>query len=360
MKRAHNFSAGPATLPTEVLKKAQDEILNYKATGVSIMEMSHRGPHYTEIDQQAKERLRRLLGLGDDFEIMFLQGGATTQFMQVPFNFLREDETADYINTGAWSRKAIKEAKRFGKVHISYSSEEDHFDHVPAQNETRFDHDSRYVHFTSNNTIFGTQFPEEPKTGGIPLVCDASSDFLSRPIDVKKYGLIYAGAQKNLGPAGVTVVIIRKDFLETAKGDDDVPTMLNYHSHTGKILNTPPTYPVYLMNLVLGWIEEKGGTEYFESFNKEKAEKLYGVIDEDEFYRGTARTDSRSLMNVTFRLPTEDLEAKFLEEAAEHDLLALKGHRSVGGVRASIYNNCKMVSVDALADFMMTFREKNG
>lgn len=359
MKRAHNFSAGPAALPTEVLKTAQEEILNYRGTGVSIMEMSHRGPHYTEIDQQAKERLKRLLGLGNDFEIMFLQGGATTQFMQVPFNFLRENETADYINTGAWSQKAIKEAARFGNVHVSYSSEDSSFDHVPTQDQMEFNEASRYVHYTSNNTIFGTQFRTEPDTNGIPLVCDASSDFLSRPLDVQKYGLIYAGAQKNLGPSGVTVVIIRKDFLQTNKGDD-VPTILNYRSHVGKIFNTPPTYPVYLMNLVLGWIEDKGGLDYFKTFNEEKAAKLYAEIDRDEFYRGTVQNNSRSLMNATFRLPSEDLEKTFLEEAKAHDLLALKGHRSVGGIRASIYNNCPMISVDALTDFMEQFRKEKG
>ncbi|MFN1836281.1 3-phosphoserine/phosphohydroxythreonine transaminase [Balneola sp. MJW-20] len=359
MKRAHNFSAGPATLPTSVLETAQNEILNYKGSGVSIMEMSHRGPHYTEIDQQARERLTRLLGLGDDFEIFFLQGGATTQFMQVPFNFLREDETADYVNTGAWSQKAIKEAKRFGNVHVSYSSEDSHFDHVPSQDQMKFDPSSRYVHFTSNNTIFGTQFKKEPETNGIPLVCDASSDFLSRPIDVQKYGLIYAGAQKNLGPSGVTVVIVRKDFLQTNKGDE-LPSILNYKSHVGKILNTPPTYPIYLMNLVLGWIEEKGGLKYFEQFNDDKASKLYGTIDKDDFYKSTVQESSRSLMNVTFRLPSEDLEKKFLEEAKEHDLVALKGHRSVGGIRASIYNNCPMASVNALTDFMEQFRNQNG
>lgn len=360
MNRVHNFSAGPATLPLEVLEKAQDELTEYKDKGRSIMEMSHRSAEYEAIDQQAKERLTELLGLGNDFEIMFLQGGASSQFMMAPFNFLSEDETADYIDTGRWSNKAIKEAKLFGNVHRPFSSSESGYDRVPTDDELNFSDDPKYVHFTSNNTVAGTQFPTEPKTDGVPLVCDASSDFLSKPIDVSKYGIIYAGAQKNVGPAGVTIVIIRKDFL--AQADTiNVPTILQYQTHTEKIFNTPPVFNVYMVNLVLEWIQEKGGLSYFKKFNEEKASLLYDEIDKDDFYRGAVEKDSRSIMNATFRLPTEDLEQIFLKEAQEdHDLYTLKGHRSVGGVRASMYNACPRESVETLVDFMADFRSKNG
>jgi len=359
MKRVHNFSAGPATLPFEVLEKAQSELVEYKEKGRSLMEMSHRSAEYTEIDQQAKARLSSLLGLGEDFEVMFLQGGASSQFMMAPFNFLRENETADYIDTGRWSDKAITEAKKFGKVHVPFSSSEGNYDRVPKQSELEFSDNPVYVHFTSNNTVAGTQLPTEPETDGVPLVCDASSDFLSRPIDVDKYGLIYAGAQKNVGPAGVTIVIIRKDFLERAK-TEGVPTILRYQTHTGKIFNTPPTFNVYMVNLVLDWIQQKGGLSYFESFSEKKASLLYGEIDKDDFYRGAVEKESRSLMNATYRLPSEELEQKFLSEAAEKDLVALKGHRSVGGIRASMYNAMPMESVEALVSFMQEFRDKNG
>ncbi len=358
MHRVHNFSAGPAALPKEVLEKAQAELLDYKNSGTSIMEVSHRGPAYTEVDNQARERLSRILNLGDDFEILFLQGGASTQFMMVPYNLLYDGKEADYINTGAWSTKAIKEAKRFGHIHTTFSSEDENFNRVPDDGELQFISDSTYVHFTSNNTIFGTQFRKEPDTGGIPLVCDASSDFLSRPIDIQKYGILYAGAQKNLGPAGVTVVIVRRDILDRL--NTDIPTILSYKTHVGKLFNTPPTFPVYMINLVLEWIEEKGGISYFDDLNTRKAELLYELIDNDDFYRGTAEKTSRSYMNVTFRLGTEELESDFLQEAAEYDLVALKGHRSVGGIRASIYNACTMESVEALADFMNHFRSKRG
>ncbi|MTI87637.1 MAG: 3-phosphoserine/phosphohydroxythreonine transaminase [Balneolaceae bacterium] len=358
MKRVHNFSAGPATLPTEVLETAKEEILDYKGLGASVMEISHRSPEYTQIDAEAKESLKRLLGLNDDFHIMFLQGGASGQFMQIPFNFLSEGQTADYISTGRWSVKAIKEAKLFGNVHVPFSSEDDNFTHVPG-NKLDYTEDAAYVHFTSNNTVVGTQFPSEPETNGIPLVCDASSDILSRPVDVDKYGMIYAGAQKNLGPAGVTIVIIRKDFLAGAN-KKNIPTLLDYNTHTQKIFNTPPSYPVYMVNLVLKWIEGKGGLPFFQELNTKKANLIYSTIDEDDFYRGTAQVDSRSKMNITFRLPSEELEQTFLEDAKKHDLVALKGHRSVGGIRASIYNACELESVETLVSFMNDFRSKKG
>jgi phosphoserine aminotransferase len=359
MNRIHNFSAGPATLPLEVLEKAQSELVEYKNKGRSLMEMSHRSAEYTEIDQQAKARLSSLLGLGEDFEVMFLQGGASSQFMMAPYNFLRENETADYIDTGRWSDKAITEAKKFGNVHVPFSSAEGNYDRVPKQGELNFSDNPVYVHITSNNTVAGTQFPTEPETHGVPLVCDASSDFLSRPIDIDKYGIIYAGAQKNVGPAGVTIVIIRKDFLEKAK-TEGVPTILRYQTHVGKIFNTPPTFNVYMVNLVLDWIQKKGGLSYFENFSNKKASLLYGEIDKDGFYRGAVEKESRSLMNATYRLPSEELEQKFLSEAAEEGLVALKGHRSVGGIRASMYNAMPMESVEALVNFMQHFRDNNG
>lgn len=359
MQRVHNFSAGPAALPLEVLKKAQEELTNYHGKGASIMEMSHRGAEYSEIDKQATERLKNLLHLDDNYHVLFLQGGASTQFMMVPYNYLKQGGSADYINTGAWSTKAIKEAKLFGNVSIAYSSEEDHFTKIPSQDELKLDPKANYVHFTSNNTIFGTEFFKEPETGNVPLVCDASSDFLSRPIDISRYGIIYAGAQKNLGPSGVTVVIIRNDFLERA-GTEGIPTILKYQIHAQKIFNTPPTFAVYMVNLVLDWLERKGGTEAIETVNREKAELLYSEIDKDDFYTGTADKASRSNMNVTFRLSGEDLEKRFLAEALENGMIGLKGHRSVGGIRASIYNACTLDSVKVLVDFMGNFRKTAG
>lgn len=360
MNRVHNFSAGPAILPVQVLQKATEGLLEYKNKGRSIAEMSHRSDEYTEIDQQAKSRLTELLGLGNDFKIMFLQGGASSQFMMAPFNFLREGQTADYIDTGRWSDKAIKEAKLFGNIHIPYSSSDSGYDRVPGDpSELNLSEAPEYVHFTSNNTVAGTQFDAEPETNGVPLVCDASSDFLSKPIDISRYGIIYAGAQKNVGPAGVTIVIIRKDFLDRAN-TEKVPTILQYQTHAEKIFNTPPAFNVYMVNLVLEWIQDKGGLDYFKQFNEEKAGLLYDEIDKDDFYRGAVEKDSRSIMNATFRLPSEELEQQFLKEAENHDLFTLKGHRSVGGVRASMYNACPRESVETLVNFMAAFRSKNG
>jgi phosphoserine aminotransferase len=359
MNRVHNFSAGPATLPLSVLEKARDELTDYRGKGASIIEMSHRSPEYTEINKQATERLKRLLGAGDDWEVLFLQGGASTQFMMTAHNFLNSDRTANYIDTGTWSAKAIKEARHFGNVHISYSGKEGNYSHIPASSELTFADDAVYTHFTSNNTVAGTQFRKEPASGGAPLICDASSDFLSRPIDLDKYGLIYAGAQKNLGPAGATVVLIRKSFLENQR-PEAIPTILNYKTHIEKLFNTPPVFAVYMINYVLEWIEEQGGLKHFEEFNQTKAGLIYSEIDQDDFYRGTVEKGSRSLMNVTFRLPSEELEKKFLTEAAAKNLVNLKGHRSVGGIRASIYNACPMDSAKALAGFMAEFRNQNG
>lgn len=359
MKRVHNFSAGPATLPLSVLEKAQQELVNYREKGASIIEMSHRSPEYTEINEQATQRLKEITGADDDWEILFLQGGASTQFLMVPYNFLARGQTADYIDTGSWSSKAIKEAKLFGTVHVPYSGKEGNYSQIPGGADLDLSGNAVYTHFTSNNTIFGTQFHKEPEAGGSPLVCDASSDFLSRPLDMDKYGLIYAGAQKNVGPAGVTVVMVRKSFLEKQK-QDPIPTIMNYKTHTEKLFNTPPVFAVYFLNYVLEWIQEKGGLEWFDRYNTEKAYLLYSEIDSDDFYRGTVEKDSRSKMNVTFRLQNQDLEPVFLSDAAKAGLVALKGHRSVGGIRASIYNACEKESVEALVQFMQEFRSKNG
>lgn len=357
-KRIHNFSAGPAVLPLEVLQKAQEELVDYRGSGSSIIEMSHRGPEYTEVDQQARARLGQILGLNDDFEILFYQGGASLQFLMVPYNFI-QGKTADYINTGTWAKKAIKEAKLLGDVHIAFSSEDSNFSRVPSDEELQFSGKGSYLHFTSNNTIFGTQFRREPASDGMPLACDASSDFLSRPIDIKRYGVLYAGAQKNAGPAGLAIVIIRKDMLDKAK-KESAASMLSYPVQVGTLFNTPPVFGVYMFNYVLEWLQEKGGPEAMDVINKEKAALLYDEIDRDDFYYGTAEPASRSLMNVTFRLKEESLEKAFLEESKKADMSGLKGHRSVGGFRASIYNACPKEGVEALVSFMQEFRRTKG
>lgn len=358
MDRAHNFCAGPATLPLPVLKKVQQELTDYRGKGASILEMSHRSEEYTEINRQAVLRLKKLLNTGDDWDVLFLQGGASSQFMMVPHNFLSPDRTADYIDTGIWSDKAIREAKILGNVHVPFSSKSEDYTRVPTDRELQLSDKATYVHFTSNNTIYGTQFTSEP-TVDAPLVCDASSDFLSRPLDLDKYGLIYAGAQKNLGPAGVTVVLIKKSFADL-QAKNDIPTILNYKTHMKKIFNTPPVFAVYMVNYVLEWLEESGGIEHFQAINNKKSDLLYSELDRDDFYNGTVKNDSRSKMNVTFRLQDEGLESLFLKKAEHNGLLALKGHRSVGGIRASIYNACSMESVKALVSFMREFRNTNG
>jgi phosphoserine aminotransferase len=339
--------------------KVQEELLNYKDSGSSIIEMSHRSPQYTEINEQAVSRLKKILGAGDEWHVLFLQGGASSQFMMVAQNFLDKTRTANYIDTGTWSAKAIKEAELFGDVHTSYSGKENGYSHIPLDSELTFAENAAYTHFTSNNTIFGTQFRKEPASGDALLVCDASSDFLSRPVDLDKYGLIYAGAQKNLGPAGVTIVMIRDTFLDTQQ-PGAIPTILDYKTHAKKIFNTPPVFAVYMVNMVLEWIMDQGGVEAFEEINSRKADLLYSEIDSDDFYRGTVEKDSRSKMNATFRLANEELESKFLNDAARHHLVALKGHRSVGGIRASIYNACPLESVEALVDFMKEFKRSHG
>ena len=358
MDRAHNFCAGPAALPLPVLEKVQAELTNYRGKGASILEMSHRSKEYTEINRQAVSRLKHLLNAGDEWEVLFLQGGASSQFMMVPHNFLSRERTADYIDTGTWSDNAIQEARIFGNVHVPFSSKNENYTRVPSDDELELSGNAGYVHFTSNNTIYGTQFPSEPSVDA-PLVCDASSDFLSRPLNLDKYGLIYAGAQKNLGPAGVTVVLIKKSFADS-QANKDIPTILDYKTHMKKIFNTPPVFAVYMVNYVLEWLEQSGGISHFQSVNQLKSEKLYAELDRDDFYYGTVQKGSRSKMNVTFRLNDENLESLFLKEAEQHGLLALKGHRSVGGIRASIYNACTLESVNALISFMKEFRNTHG
>ncbi len=357
-KRVYNFSAGPAVLPEEVLKQAQEELLVYPGAGMSVMEMSHRSKNFNDIFVEAQNNLRKLLDIGDNYTILFLQGGATLQFSMVPLNLMPTKNKADYIVTGAWSKKAVKEAKRVGEVNIAATSEESNFSYIPK--EFNLSEDASYVHFTSNNTIFGTQFKTEPEVGNVPLVCDASSDILHKKIDVNKYGLIYAGAQKNMGPAGATLVIIRNDLLE--RSSDELHTYLNYKIHAGKnsLYNTPPSYTVYIIGLVYKWLLNMGGLDEMYKRNVEKADILYNYIDEsDGYYRGTAAKEDRSLMNVTFRMPSEELEKKFIAEATEKGFVGLKGHRSVGGLRASIYNAFPKKGVEDLVQFMSDFKKNN-
>ena len=356
-KRLHNFSAGPAVLPESVLMEVREELPVYGDIGASVMEISHRSPEYTAIVESAERTLRKLLGLGEDWHILFLQGGASLQFYQVPLNFLPSDGSADYLVTGSWAKKALAEAKRIGNTHVAASSDDRNFSYIPGPDARSFDENAAYVHFTSNNTIFGTQYREEPDAPA-PLVCDASSDFLSRPIDVDRYGLIYAGAQKNLGPAGVTLVLVRDGFLQ--KRNQNLPTMLDYGTHVGTLFNTPPVFAVYVVEKVLRWLDGLGGLRAIQKQNEEKANALYTRIDRTDFYRGTADRASRSYMNVCFRLQDEASEKQFIADAKEAGLLALKGHRSVGGIRASIYNACPVASVEALISFMDDFERRNG
>ncbi len=356
-ERVFNFSAGPGTLPLSVMEEVRDELPIYGSEGASIMEVSHRGKSYTEIHEGTQALLRKLLGLSDDWHVMLLQGGASMQFHQVPLNLLREDASADYLDTGKWSEGAIKEAKMIGRVNVAASSAADDYTYIPEPSDWHLDSGAAYLHYTSNNTIFGTQFGYTPQAD-VPLVVDASSDFLSRPIDAQAHGLIYAGAQKNIGPAGVTVVLLRDDMLQGRKSG--LPTMLDYGTHAAKLYNTPPAFTIYVVHKVLRWLDEMGGVQAIEAINDRKAAALYNRIDATDFYRGTARPGSRSKMNVTFRLPNEVLETNFIAKAKEHDMVGLKGYRTVGGVRASIYNAMPEEGVQALVSFMDEFERTNG
>jgi phosphoserine aminotransferase len=358
--RIFNFSAGPAILPVEVLEQAQRDLLSLPGVGMSILEISHRSKPFEDILAGCEADLRTLGGIPDGYRVLFLQGGASLQFSMVAMNLLPAGGSADYIVSGSWSQKAVKEAKRVGSVKIAGTTESGNFARVPRQNELTLDPKAAYVHYTTNNTIFGTEFQYLPDTGSVPLVADTSSDIFSGPIEVSKYALIYAGAQKNLAPAGVTLVIIRDDMLE--RTPSSLPTMLQYgvHVENKSMYNTPPVFAIYIMRLVLAWLLKQGGLAAIGARNARKANKLYAAIDRTEFYRGHAENDSRSRMNVTFRLPSEELEKKFIKDATAAGLDGLKGHRSVGGLRASIYNAFPEEGVDALVQFMSEFERRNG
>jgi phosphoserine aminotransferase len=359
-KRIFNFNAGPAALPLPVLEEIQESFLDFAGSGMSVTEVSHRSKWFDAVINDAVARTKRLLGLGDNFEVLFIQGGASLQFCMIPMNFLAGGGTADYVNTGTWSTKAIKEAEIQGRdIKVVASSADRNFAYIPKGID--FTPRATYVHITSNNTIKGTQWAAFPDTGGVPIVSDMSSDIMSRPLDVDRFGMIYAGAQKNIGPAGVCMVIIRKDMLDLVP--DTIPTMLRYATFAAKnsMFNTPPCFAIYTVQLIMKWLEETvGGLEKMEAHNVAKANRLYSLFDESGFYKGTADTDSRSLMNVTFRLPSEELEQAFVAAALEEGLGGLKGHRSVGGCRASIYNATTMEAIDALVSFMQAFERKNG
>jgi phosphoserine aminotransferase len=360
MSRVFNFSAGPAALPEEVLKQAQEEMLDCRGSGMSVMEMSHRGKEFSGIAAQAETDLRELMAIPDNYKVLFLQGGASSQFTAIPMNLLRGSQGADYICTGSWSKKAIAEAKRYCEVNIAATTEESSFTTTPDQNNLQLSSEAAYVHYTPNETIQGVEFPYVPDTGEVPLVADMSSNILSRPVEVSKFGMIYAGAQKNIGPAGLTVVIIREELL----GDvvPSTPTMFNYATmaDAGSMYNTPPTYGWYLAGLVFQWLKQKGGLQGMAEINERKAGKLYAAIDASGFYKNPVEMKSRSWMNVPFTLADAELDASFLEEAKKAGLVTLKGHRSVGGMRASIYNAMPEEGVDALIDFMADFEKRNG
>lgn len=360
MSRVFNFSAGPAMIPQAVLEKAQSEMLDWNGTGMSTMEMSHRGKDYMSIANKAMADLREVMAIPDTHEILFLQGGASSQFAMIPMNLLRGKKTADYINTGAWSKKAIAEAKKYCDVNIAATTEEGKFSNAPSQEELKLNPDAAYVHYTPNETIGGVEFDYIPETNGVPLVADMSSTILSRPIDVSKFAVIYAGAQKNIGPAGLTVVIVRKDLIgETIDG---TPSMFDYKTHADNdsMSNTPPTYGWYLAGLVFAWIKDQGGLTKMAEINERKAGKLYAAIDGSDFYGSPVAINNRSLMNVPFTLKDAELDKVFLEEAAKQNLVTLKGHRSVGGMRASIYNAMPEAGIDALVKFMGEFAAKHG
>ena len=358
--RVFNFSSGPAVLPMPVLEEIQRDLLALPSAGMSILEISHRSAAFEKILADAEADVRTVAGIPAGYKVLFLQGGASTQFSMVPMNLLTPGATADYIDGGSWAEKAIKEAKKVGTVNVAASTKSENYARIPLQSELKLTPGAAYVHMTSNNTIEGTEYTALPDVGGAPLVSDTSSDMFSRPLDVAKHALIYAGAQKNLGPSGVTLVIIREDML--ARSQKSLPTMLNYavQAENGSMYNTPPTFAVYTLGLVMKWLIAQGGLTAIAAVNERKAQKLYAEIDRTGFYRGTAHQDCRSLMNITFRLGTEDLEKAFVKESTAAGLDGLKGHRSVGGMRASIYNAFPEAGVDALVAFMREFERKQG
>ncbi len=358
MARVHNFCAGPAALPVDVLEQAQKEMLDWQGAGLSIMEMSHRSAEIVAIAEQAEADLRELLNISDDYAVLFLQGGASSQFSAIPLNLLKDGATADYVNTGQWSKKAIKEAKRYGNINVAASSEDDSFASIPAFSSWNLSKDAAYLHYTPNETIGGVEYFWTPEVDA-PLVADMSSTILSRPIDVSKFGVIYAGAQKNIGPAGLTIVIVRKDLLGNAAAA--TPTMMDWKTaaDNDSMYNTPPTYSIYLAGLVFKWLKAQGGLAAMEKLNRAKAEKLYAYIDNSGFYATPVEIESRSLMNVPFTLKDAELDKAFLKGADEKGLLNLKGHRSVGGMRASIYNAVPMQAIDDLIAYMQEFAAAN-
>lgn len=361
-ERAYNFNAGPAALPLAVLERAQQEFVEYQGIGMSVMEISHRSSEFEALNNETQELLKELFNIPSGYHILFLQGGASTQFAMIPMNFLKPGLTGNYVHTGAWADKAMKEAKLLGgEVHVAASSEAHKFMRIPELNEIQIAPNAAYLHITSNETIEGTQYQDYPSTGNVPLIADMSSDILSRPVDVSKFAMIYAGAQKNLGPSGVTVVILREDMLQDLP--KDIPTMMNYgtHAKNNSLYNTPPAYSIYMVNLVLKWLKEQGGLSAMEQKNKEKTKLIYDAIDASNgFYRGCAETGSRSIMNLTFRLASEELEKLFIQESAAAGFVGLKGHRSVGGLRASTYNAVPYEACQALSQFMRDFMQRNG
>jgi phosphoserine aminotransferase len=360
MSRCFNFSAGPANLPLDVLKQAQHDLVDYQGTGMSVMEMSHRGKDYMAIHQNAERNLRALMDIPENYSLLFLQGGASTQFTAVPLNLFSSNRTADYVNTGAWAKKAITEAERYGRVQIIASSEDRNFNYIPTLTSGSYSADADYIHITSNNTIYGTCYSTLPDVGNVPLVCDMSSDILSKPYDVSKFGVIYAGAQKNIGPAGLTIVIVREDLLGNAL--DITPAMLNYQTHAekGSMYNTPPCFSIYMAGLVFEWMLDHGGIEAMEVRNKEKAKLLYDFLDQSRLFNAAVEGDARSIMNIPFITGDEVLDNKFVVEAEANNLKSIKGHRSVGGMRASIYNAFPKEGVETLVEFMRDFEKTNG
>ena len=357
--RIFNFNAGPAALPLAVLEEVREDLISYKGEGLSVMEMSHRSKTFDSIIKEAEELAKEVYSIPDGYRTIFMQGGATLQFAAVPLNLLGDNQSADYINTGAWSKKAIAEAEKLEKtVNVIASSEDQNFNYIPSSFSVNSD--AAYLHITSNNTIFGTQWTNYPDAGSVPLVADMSSDIGCRPFDISKFGLIYAGAQKNMGPSGVTFVIIREDLME--KSPANIPTMTGYKLIGGKdsLYNTPPTFAIYILKLVLQWVKSGGGLAKLGETNQTKANMIYDILDGGEFYKATVGKESRSIMNVTFRLPSEDLEKEFIAKALEEGMIGLKGHRSVGGCRASIYNAVPFKAIETLVGFMRDFEKKNG
>lgn len=357
-KRVFNFSAGPSMLPVSVLEKAAKQMLNYENSGMSVMEMSHRSSSYLDIFNKTKDLLKKVMNIPDGYEIVFIQGGATQQFSMVPLNLLKNGK-ADYIITGSFSKKAATEAKKYGEINIAYDGSDNDFKHIPTQDELKLDPEASYVHLCANNTIYGTEWKYVPETNGVPIIADMSSNILSKPIDVSKYGMIYAGAQKNMGIAGLGVAIIKKDLLQ--KVSATTPVLLDYTLmiENDSMYNTPPAYAIYVLGLVLEWIDEMGGLEVMEKRNIEKAKLLYDYLDSSDFYKAHSDKDNRSLMNVTFTTPSKELDAKFVKESIEAGMTNLKGHRSVGGIRASIYNAMPLEGVEKLVAFMKEFEAAN-